>query len=179
MSLWSMSQALAGLLICTYPSGGAGNLPGGEASAQALAVGTAGCGWLALAPPNQLVVDSQDNLVFVAAAQFLVRKNYGVENNYLSGDGDAAACGESVAGLAEGEKLCPTAGGQGGWVRVGHTQDCDGWCEAPVPEKGLAVNLGIGIVGVGVTGCSFNPGPAPNGAVPAHDGIEDTGVVLG
>lgn len=65
-----------------------------------------------------------------------------------------------------------------GWVQVGHTQDGDGWCEAPIPEKGLTVDLGIGIVGVGVTGRSFNPGPAPNGAVPAHNGIEDTGVVL-
>lgn len=64
-------------------------------------------------------------------------------------------------------------------MQVGHTQDCDGWREAPVPEEGLTVNLGIGIVGVGVTGCSFNPGPAPDGAVPAHDGIKDTGVVLG
>lgn len=69
--------------------------------------------------------------------------------------------------------------GQGSGVQVGPTQDCDGGCEAPVPEKGLTVNLGIRIVGVRVTGRSFNPGPAPDGAVPAHDGVEDTGVVLG
>lgn len=86
--------------------------------------------------------------------------------------------GESMSGLAGGGKY-PTALGRGSWVRVGRTQDCDGGCEAPVPEEGLAVDLGIGIVGVGVTGRSFNACPAPNGAIPAHDGIEDTGVVLG
>lgn len=108
-----------------------------------------------------------------------MRKDNGIENNDLSGNGDAAACGENVSGLAGGERFCPAALGWGSWERVGHTQDCDGWREAPVPEEGLAVDLGIGIVGVGVTGRSFNSGPAPNGAIPAHDGIEDTGVVLG
>lgn len=180
MSVWRRSQALAGLLACTYLSGGAGNLPGGEAPAQAFAVEHsrewgAGPGPL----PTQRAADSQDNLVLVAAAQLFVRKDDGVEDNDLSRDGDTAACRESASGLVGGERLCATVQGQGIWVRVGCTQDCNGWCEAPVPEESLAVNLGIGIVGVGVTGCSFNPGPAPNGAVPAHDSIEDTGMVLG
>ena len=73
----------------------------------------------------------------------------------------------------------PLRGAGAAGLRVGRTEDCDGWREAPIPKEGLAVDLGIGIVGVGVTGRSFNPGPAANGAVPAHDGIEDTGVVLG
>lgn len=142
MSVWSSSQALAELLACTYPSGGAGNLPECEASVQALVVGHS----------RERVAgaarDSKDNLVFVASAQLLMWKDNGVENNDLSGNGDAAA------------------------------QDCDGWCEAPIPEKGLTVDLGIGIIGVGVARRSFDPGPAPNCAVPAHNGIEDTGVVM-
>lgn len=55
--------------------------------------GTAGSGgWHC--PPSQRAADSQDNLVLVAAAQFLVREDDGVENNHLSGDSDTAACGE-------------------------------------------------------------------------------------
>lgn len=69
--------------------------------------------------------------------------------------------------------------GQGDPTQQRRTQDCDGGSEAPVPEQGLAVDLGIGIVGVGVAGRSLNPRPAPDRAVPAHNGIEDTGVVLG
>lgn len=47
---------------------------------------------------------SQDNLVFVASAQLLVRKDNGVENNNLSRNGDTAACREKAKGLAgEGE----------------------------------------------------------------------------
>lgn len=99
MSVWSSSQALAGLLACTYPSGGAGNLPGCEASVQALVVGHS----------RERVAgaarDSKDNLVFVAAAQLLMRKDNGVENNDLSGNGDAAACGQNAKGLRGGEKL--------------------------------------------------------------------------
>lgn len=84
MFVWSSSQALAGLLACTYASGGAENLPGCEVSVQALVVGhsreVAGAAH-----------DSQDNLVFVASAQLLVRKDNGVENNDLSRNGDTAA----------------------------------------------------------------------------------------
>lgn len=49
--------------------------------------------------------DSQDNLVFVAAAQLLVRKDNGVENNDLSRNGDTAAWGEKAKGSAGGEEL--------------------------------------------------------------------------
>lgn len=98
MSVWSSSQALAGLLACTYPSGGAENLPGSEVSVQARGVGhsreVAGA-----------ARDSQDNLVFVASAQLLMRKDNGVENNDLSRNGDTAAWGENTKGLAGGEKL--------------------------------------------------------------------------
>lgn len=75
-------------------------------------------------------------------------------------------------------RSCLAEQGQGHSMQQRHTQDCDGWCEAPIPEKGLTVDLGIGIVRVGVTRRSFDPGPAPNCAVPAHNGIEDTGVIL-
>lgn len=94
MSVCSRSQALAGLLACTDPSGGAGNRPGGKALAQALAVGHSREWGAGTAPPSQRAADSQDNLVLVAAAQFLVREDDGVENNHLSGDSDAAAWGE-------------------------------------------------------------------------------------
>ena len=64
--------------------------------------GTAGSGGAGTSPPHppqtQQAADSQDNLVLVAAAQLLVRKDDGVENNDLGGDGDAAACGESARG---------------------------------------------------------------------------------
>lgn len=49
--------------------------------------------------------DSQDNLVFVASAQLLVRKDNGVENNDLSRNGDTAAWEGNVKALAGGEKL--------------------------------------------------------------------------
>lgn len=49
--------------------------------------------------------DSQDNLVFVASAQLLVRKDNGVENNDLSRNGDTAAWEGNAKALAGGEKL--------------------------------------------------------------------------
>lgn len=173
MSVWSSSQALAGLLGCTDPSEGAENLPGCEASVQVLVVGHS------REQVADAACDSQDNLIFVASAQLLVRKDNRVENNNLSRNGDTAAWGENAKGLAGGGEAASVERGQGHSTQQRHTQDCDGWCEAPISEKGLTVDLGIGIVGVGVAGCSFNPGPAPNRAVPAHNGIEDTGVVLG
>lgn len=104
MSVWSSSQALAGLLGCTDPSEGAENLPGCEASVQVLVVGhsreqVAGA-----------ACDSQDNLIFVASAQLLVRKDNRVENNNLSRNGDTAAWGENAKGLAGGGEAASVNG---------------------------------------------------------------------
>lgn len=54
----------------------------------------------------------------------------------------------------------------------------NGGCEFALSEEGLAVNLGVGIVGVWVTRGAFYSCPLADGAVPSHYAVQNTAVVL-
>lgn len=58
------------------------------------------------------------------------------------------------------------------------TEDSDGGCELSFSEEGLAVNLCEGIIGVRVTWGSFYSCPLSNSAVPSHDAVQHTAVIL-
>lgn len=59
------------------------------------------------------------------------------------------------------------------------TQDGDGGGELSVPEERLAVDLCVRVVGVGVARGSLHSRPLSDGAVPSHDAVQNTGMILG
>lgn len=63
--------------------------------------------------------------------------------------------------------------GQGGFTENGNWR-----CEFSISEEGLAVNLCIWVIGVGVTRGSFYSRPLSDGAVPSHNAVQNTAVVL-
>lgn len=58
------------------------------------------------------------------------------------------------------------------------TKNSNGGCEFSVSEEGLAVNLCKRIIGVWVTRRSFYSCPLANGAVPSHNAVQNTAVIL-
>lgn len=58
------------------------------------------------------------------------------------------------------------------------TENGNGGGELSVSEQGLAVDLCVRVVRVGVTRGSFHPRPLANGAVPSYDAVQNTAVVL-
>lgn len=63
-----------------------------------------------------------------------------------------------------------------GWLS--YTEDGDRGCEFSVSEEGLAVDFCVRVVGVRVTRGSLHSGPLSDGAVPTHDAVQNTGMIL-
>lgn len=59
------------------------------------------------------------------------------------------------------------------------TEDGDGGGELSVPEERLAVDLCVRVVGVRVARGSLHSRPLSDGAVPSHNAVQNTGVILG
>lgn len=59
-----------------------------------------------------------------------------------------------------------------------HTQDGDSRQQLPILEEALTVHVGSGVIGIGVVGGALHTGPAPHGAPPAHDAVQNTRVLL-
>ncbi len=54
-----------------------------------------------------------------------------------------------------------------------------GWVESPLVIKGVSdINFGKRFVGVGIVGRAFNSRPLSDQSLPAHDAVQDAGVVL-
>lgn len=58
------------------------------------------------------------------------------------------------------------------------TQNCNRGCQFSISEERLAVNFGIWVIRIRVTGGPFHSGPFADGAVPAHNTVQHTAVIL-
>lgn len=58
------------------------------------------------------------------------------------------------------------------------TEDGDRGGELSVPEERLAVDLCIRVVGVRVARGSLHSRPLSDGAVPSHNAVQNTGMIL-
>lgn len=58
------------------------------------------------------------------------------------------------------------------------TEDGDWGCEFSIDEEGLAVDLCVRVVGVWVTWGSLDSRPLSDGAVPSHNAVQNTGMIL-
>lgn len=58
------------------------------------------------------------------------------------------------------------------------TEDGDWGCEFSIYEESLAVDLCVRVIGVRVTRGSLDSRPLSDGAVPSHDAVQNTGMIL-